>query len=240
MSARVRGQRVVSCWPAVSCRRMQRRRTGRIRRGGDTVGAQDVTDIHDHGEDFVVAVLALLVPGPLLGLDRHPVLGEYALGEAPDDRPSQLDSPRDRRLLDHEQAVDVIGPLLGIFRYVGDPQGKRRKLGFLGDQLEGLVGVGGADGNNVGCCGAADAFRGEQASAYPVHEAYGQRRVPRTAPTARSSMLHDPDYMRCMRTKPELTDLCAATRASAAGAFWAGSRIMRVAADVSPAQQGTE
>jgi hypothetical protein len=62
----------------------------------------------------VVAVLALLVPSPLLGLDRHPVLGEHALGEAADERPGEVKCPWDRRLLDHEQAVDVIGALLGI------------------------------------------------------------------------------------------------------------------------------
>jgi len=101
----------------------------------------------------------------LLGLDRHPVLGEHALGEAPDERPGEMKGPRDRRFLDHEQAVDVIRALLGIFRYVGHPQGKRRKFGVLGDQLEGLVGICGADGDDVGRFAAADAVAGEQASA---------------------------------------------------------------------------
>jgi hypothetical protein len=40
---------------------------------------------------------------------------------------------RDWRLFDHEQPVDVIGPLAGIFGHVGHPEGKRRKFGVPGD-----------------------------------------------------------------------------------------------------------
>jgi hypothetical protein len=54
----------------------------RIRADGDAVGPQHVADVEDQGEDLVVAVLALLVPGPLLGLHGHPVLGEHPLGKA--------------------------------------------------------------------------------------------------------------------------------------------------------------
>src|SRR5512146_696894 len=98
---------------------------GGFRTEGDTVGTQHVAHIQDEREHLAVPVLALLIPGPLLRFDRHPVLGEYALREAPDKRPREVDGAWDRRLLDHEQAVDMIGPLLGVFRHVGHPQGKR-------------------------------------------------------------------------------------------------------------------
>ncbi len=49
---------------------------------GTPLVRQHVTNIVDQGEDLVVPILALLLPGPLLSLDRHPVLGEHALGSA--------------------------------------------------------------------------------------------------------------------------------------------------------------
>src|SRR5215469_8416186 len=88
----------------------------------DAVAAQHVADVEDQREDLAVPVLALLVPGALLGLDRHPVLGEHALGEPPDERPGQVERPRDRRLLDHEQAVDVVGALPGVLGHIGHPE----------------------------------------------------------------------------------------------------------------------
>jgi hypothetical protein len=100
---------------------------------GHAVAAQHVAQLQDHREDLVVAVLAPLVPGPLLGLDRHPVLGEHALGEPPDERPGELDRPGDGRLPDHEQAVDVVDALLGVLRHVRHPQRERRQLALLRD-----------------------------------------------------------------------------------------------------------
>jgi len=97
----------------------------------------------------VVAVLPLLVPGPLLGLDRHPVLGEHPLGEAADEGPGQLQGPGDRRPGDHEQAVGVAGALGGVLGHVGRPQGKRRQAALGRGQPQGLVRVAGADGENI-------------------------------------------------------------------------------------------
>src|SRR5690348_8935362 len=109
---------------------MRRCRAGWTGGDGDAVGPQHVADFQDQREDLAVPVLALLVPGPLLGLDRHPVLGEHALGEPPDERPGQVAGARYRRLLDHEQAVHVVGALRGILGYIRPPERERRRLWY--------------------------------------------------------------------------------------------------------------
>src|SRR4051794_15959930 len=83
-----------------------RRTAGRpLRTQRYAVVAQYVAEVEDEREHLVVVVLALLVPGALLGLDRHPVLGEDPLGETADERPGEMERPGDRRLRDREQAV---------------------------------------------------------------------------------------------------------------------------------------
>src|ERR1700685_2799075 len=71
-------------WPSAAAR------TARLRPDRHPVGPKHVADVEDQREDLPVAIAPLLVPRPLLGLDRHPVLGEYPLGEPADKRPGPV------------------------------------------------------------------------------------------------------------------------------------------------------
>lgn len=83
----------------------------------------------------------LQIEGLLLLLDDPAVLGEYTLGEPYDERPEQVNEPRDRGLTYHHQTKGVIHSLFTIDGDVHIPKIESGLLAARGPEPEGLVGI---------------------------------------------------------------------------------------------------
>src|SRR5205823_355310 len=87
----------------------------------NSLAGEQLAELQDYWEDFIIPVGPLSVMRGLFRLHDTPVLAKNTVRKQDDERPEKMDEARYRRFANHHQAQAVIHSLKPVHRHIGEP-----------------------------------------------------------------------------------------------------------------------